>query len=366
MSIYFFRAKKWFEFSNFYISDVFIDDRNFTSVEAYFQASKFRGTGPEGNEYADLIESSTPKEAFYLGRQKVSKDKVLNDVVRRHKHVEIRNDWEFVKDYFMRRAIFSKFYFNSELKDFLLSTDDLNIYENSPYDYYWGIGKKKDGKNKLGEILMEVRFIIRLLDGLDVELEEPSFKKSNWVLPTGNLLSSAYPGSKSDEGEIINDMIENDSINTIVSLMTEKEMVGKKMLDVGKGKKIPIPLIDYRPYLPEDVSLIHIPIPDQDIVDDQIEIDAAYLLFVELQNGKNVMVHCYGGKGRTGVLLSLLVSMIYSIDGYLAMEIVQKMFDMRVNKGSKRFLKTPQTEEQIEQVLRITDDDRFKTMPICN
>jgi predicted NAD-dependent protein-ADP-ribosyltransferase YbiA (DUF1768 family) len=33
--------------------------------------------------------------------------------------------------------------------------------ENSPIDYYWGCGKDGSGKNKLGQILMEVREILR-------------------------------------------------------------------------------------------------------------------------------------------------------------------------------------------------------------
>jgi predicted NAD-dependent protein-ADP-ribosyltransferase YbiA (DUF1768 family) len=35
------------------------------------------------------------------------------------------------------------------------------IVENSPFDDYWGCGKDGSGQNKLGQILMEVRELLR-------------------------------------------------------------------------------------------------------------------------------------------------------------------------------------------------------------
>jgi len=43
----------------------------------------------------------------------------------------------------------------------LLSTGDEQIIENSPIDYYWGCGADGSGKNMLGQVLMEIREILR-------------------------------------------------------------------------------------------------------------------------------------------------------------------------------------------------------------
>ena len=43
--------------------------------------------------------------------------------------------------------------FAQKLKD----TGDADLEEASPYDSFWGTGKKGDGENWLGKVLMEVR-----------------------------------------------------------------------------------------------------------------------------------------------------------------------------------------------------------------
>lgn len=73
----------------------------------------------------------------------------------------LRLDWEQVKDDIMRRAVLRKFETHADLRDILLSTGDEPIVENSPIDYYWGCGADGSGKNMLGQILVEVRDILR-------------------------------------------------------------------------------------------------------------------------------------------------------------------------------------------------------------
>lgn len=43
----------------------------------------------------------------------------------------------------------------------LVSNCGMWVRENAPKDYYWGSGKDGSGKNRLGQILMEVRAILR-------------------------------------------------------------------------------------------------------------------------------------------------------------------------------------------------------------
>jgi len=79
---------------------------------------------------------------------------------RDRKH-PLRRDWEQVKDEIMQQGVLRKFETHADIREILLATGDELIVENSPIDYYWGCGKDGNGKNRLGEILMAVREILR-------------------------------------------------------------------------------------------------------------------------------------------------------------------------------------------------------------
>ncbi len=140
--IYFFsKTNEWFELSNFY-SFGFIDEEDFywPTVEHYFQAMKF--PGEKYQEYREKIRlAETPGKAKKLGQTR---------------QIPLRKDWEMVKEDIMLYALTKKFS-HPKMKAILLATDNRYLYENSPYDYYWGIGKQHTGKNRLGELLMKVR-----------------------------------------------------------------------------------------------------------------------------------------------------------------------------------------------------------------
>jgi hypothetical protein len=88
----------------------------------------------------------TPKDAARMGRDRSR---------------PLRSDWERVKDDIMRKAVLRKFETHADIREVLLSTGDAPIVENAPGDYYWGCGADGSGKNMLGQILMEVREILR-------------------------------------------------------------------------------------------------------------------------------------------------------------------------------------------------------------
>ena len=79
---------------------------------------------------------------------------------RDRKH-PLRSDWEQVKEEIMQQGVLRKFETHADIREILLATGDELIVENSPIDYYWGCGKDGSGKNRLGEILMTVREILR-------------------------------------------------------------------------------------------------------------------------------------------------------------------------------------------------------------
>lgn len=79
----------------------------------------------------------------------------------RGRKVNLRPDWEEIKDEVMYEIVKEKFTQNPELRDKLLATGDAELIEGNWWnDFYWGVCRGT-GKNKLGLILMCVRREIR-------------------------------------------------------------------------------------------------------------------------------------------------------------------------------------------------------------
>lgn len=148
-----------------------VNGRNWKSVEHYFQAQKFifEGCSEKSLEYANLIaEASTPNIAKELATQKIKGgypwrtrlNPIIESYLVIHK-VKLRPDWEEVKDEIMYQGVLQKFSQNKSLLDLLLATKEMSLIEHTSRDKYWGDGGDGTGKNKLGEILMKVRGVLR-------------------------------------------------------------------------------------------------------------------------------------------------------------------------------------------------------------
>ena len=132
-------------FSNFSPHPIFCVEKEWLTVEHYYQAQKFVGSPNE--ELIKLIHrAKTPEEAAALGRD------------RTH---QVRPDWVQAKKEVMWQGVLTKFLTHQDIQTVLLSTGDDIIVENSPKDYYWGCGLDGTGANELGKILMRVRQNIR-------------------------------------------------------------------------------------------------------------------------------------------------------------------------------------------------------------
>ena len=133
-------------FSNFSKHSVYIDGDFWMTTEHYFQAQKFIH---DKDYYNEIRNATHPGSAASLGR---SRDR------------KIRDDWEEVKDYIMYIAVLSKFTTHADLRELLLSTGNAYLVEDSPVDYYWGIGADGSGRNKLGLTLMLVRTVLQYVN----------------------------------------------------------------------------------------------------------------------------------------------------------------------------------------------------------
>ena len=73
---------------------------------------------------------------------------------------DVRSDWNKIKVDRMRRVLLAKFS-QPDMWTLLDATVDATLIEDSKTDAFWGNGKKGNGKNMLGILLMEARSILR-------------------------------------------------------------------------------------------------------------------------------------------------------------------------------------------------------------
>lgn len=135
MSIDSFRGKYAF-LSNFYLSPFTIKNREYKTVEHFFQSCKTE----DFEEQEKIRNSKSPSEAKKLGKK-----------------VKLRDDWELVKVTFMYLGLLCKFEQSKDLAKKLIDTGDLELIEGNNWnDTYWGVCNG-NGKNILGKLLMIIR-----------------------------------------------------------------------------------------------------------------------------------------------------------------------------------------------------------------
>ena len=128
----------WGEFSNYSRHAVFLREKTWPTVEHLYQAQKFVGT-----DYEERIRTAlTPT----LAKQKAKEWKPQR-----------RSDWDVVKEDVMLEGLRAKFNQHPDLKRKLLSTRERRLVEFTDNDAYWGENHKGLGKNRLGELLMQLR-----------------------------------------------------------------------------------------------------------------------------------------------------------------------------------------------------------------
>ena len=119
--------------SNFYEADVVYKGLKYKNTEAAFHAMKCPA---RAGEFCSL----SPSEAKRLGRK-----------------VQLREDWENVKEQIMYEVCLAKFTQHEDLKAKLLSTGNRELIEGNLWgDRCWGVCDGV-GANKLGKILMKLR-----------------------------------------------------------------------------------------------------------------------------------------------------------------------------------------------------------------
>lgn len=130
---------EYFFLSNFYEAPVVYDGIEYKNNEAAFQAQKCVNAADRKQ-----FESLNATEAKNLGRT-----------------IHLRKDWEAVKVSVMRDIVKEKFFQNDDLRAKLIATGEEYLEEGNDWgDRIWGTVDGQ-GRNLLGNILMEVREICK-------------------------------------------------------------------------------------------------------------------------------------------------------------------------------------------------------------
>lgn len=124
------------------------EPREWKSVEHYYQAQKFAGSGAAGA--AAVVESiasaESPEEAARIGR---GTERARPDLMT--------PGWPSIKVAAMAVAVRAKFAAHAGPRETLVATGNRRLAEASPNDYFWGAGYNGRGRNTLGLILEGIR-----------------------------------------------------------------------------------------------------------------------------------------------------------------------------------------------------------------
>lgn len=125
--------------SNFYPSRLRCQGLVLPTVEHVYQSCKMT----THRDFLKVATCQTPGQAKRIARK-----------------LNMRSDWEQIKDLVMLECLRSKFQY-PQLKQFLLATGDDHLEEGNTWgDVYWGTVNGV-GENKLGKFLMQVREEVR-------------------------------------------------------------------------------------------------------------------------------------------------------------------------------------------------------------
>jgi GTP cyclohydrolase II len=133
----------WDEFTNFSQHAIYLHDQVWPTIEHFYQAQKFAGT-----DYEETIRTC-PTPLLAKNRAKALAAEYS------------RPDWYRVRDDVMLTALRAKFTQHPDLRIRLLSTGTRKLVEHTGHDNYWADGGDGTGRNRLGELLMQVRTELR-------------------------------------------------------------------------------------------------------------------------------------------------------------------------------------------------------------
>lgn len=112
---------------------------SFKTVKHAYYAAMFKNNAPI---MWDISSSETPAEARKIVQRNIDR---------------VCPNWDSVKDGIMETLLKIKVRTHEDVYGYLKSTRGKRLTFMSSGDYYWGVGLKKIGENRLGRLYMQIR-----------------------------------------------------------------------------------------------------------------------------------------------------------------------------------------------------------------
>jgi len=104
-------------------------------------------------------------------------------------------------------------------------------------------------------------------------------------------------------------------IDTVVMLIEPGEDLRRANMDLR------------RVYAENEISVLHYPIVDFDTPEDHNGLmDLLQQVIERAKQGENIAIHCFAGRGRTGMFIALLSRILLKLDGWKAIDWVRQYF----------------------------------------
>jgi hypothetical protein len=155
---------------------------------------------------------------------------------------------------------------------------------------------------------------------------------------TGRLLATEYPGAKDEEKALRKLRVLLDAgVNSFVDLTEAGE--------ITRGGATMVP---YSGLLGPDIAYERFAIPDTSIITEAAYDRILNYIRAELDDGRVVLTHCWGGKGRTGTVVG---SWLIDNEGLGYPQVIDRMQELR-RGSSKQHHPVPDTDEQCDVLRR--------------
>ncbi|CAJ1946020.1 unnamed protein product [Cylindrotheca closterium] len=204
---------------------------------------------------------------------------------------------------------------------------------------------------------------------------------AHWVIP-GHLMQGKHPIRESFENMPwrVHDLVHRARCTTFVCLQaecppqrashrwsflkSEKNNGTHVFGGLRDWKRNPFLLEPYRPLVESSIksrkeqehkseirvsSFVHFGMEDLSPAEDLKElVDFVKYLAIRILNGEVIYLHCWGGKGRSGLVAACLLGVLYK--GITAKEALQRIGSYCQLRNAGYHIHSPETSEQLEQV----------------
>jgi hypothetical protein len=180
----------------------------------------------------------------------------------------------------------------------------------------------------------------------------------NWVIKD-RVMAGGYPACLDDKenDELLTVLMRDMGIDTFVCLQSE---VRPDVPDsVWRAGRAPRPytrdirrlMTSHRDALPNaNIDFLHLPIVDGSVTADDLVDRFCDELVGKVLSGRRLYVHCWGGHGRTGTIIAVMLGRMYDVTTAQALARTQQLHDIR---GDPQNVGSPSTHVQVAQVRRL-------------